>query len=195
MFLSQMLRHWWLPLHVIWIGPYFLPSTGFRSQNVDSEYDVIWTGLRLWCLDAGLTAVLQNCVLPLVRRLYWLLLLRRLFCLDKIILSDYQIAARHFTEAKYLTEFSSRNQRNVDDLAAMDLWWHDHAIKHFPRYDCFEGTWSRKMRFSLLSKFYLNRPQIRANLFYSSGKDFNGSAIILVHETGHVLSTRQLERT
>jgi len=39
--------------------------------------------------------------------------------------------------------------------------------KRFPRYDCFEDTWSRKMRFSLLSKFYLNRPQMRANVFYS----------------------------
>ncbi|KAG5344648.1 UTP18 protein, partial [Acromyrmex charruanus] len=62
-----------------------------------------------------------------------------------------------------------------------NLWWHGHAITipsvtPFPRYDCFEGTWSRKMRFSLLSKLYLNRPQMRANVFHSRcGKDFNGA--------------------
>jgi len=39
-----------------------------------------------------------------------------------------------------------------------------------------EGTWSRKMRFSLLSKFYLNRPRMRANVFYSRcRKDLNGA--------------------
>ena len=82
----------WLPLHVVWIGPCFPPSTGFRSQNVDSasEYDVIWARLRLWCLDAGLAAALLNCVLSLVRRLHWLLLLRCLSRLDKIPwLSNY----------------------------------------------------------------------------------------------------------
>ncbi|XP_011069264.1 PREDICTED: uncharacterized protein LOC105155065 [Acromyrmex echinatior] len=52
----------------------------------------------------------------------------------------------------------------------------DHHSKR-SRGNCFEGTWSRKMRFSLLSKLYLNRPQMRANVFHSRcGKDLNGSA-------------------
>jgi len=82
-----------------------------------------------------------------------------------------QIAARHFTEAKYLTESGSKDQRNVGYLAActMDLWrrwiWHDYAIivQAFPTVWLLRGhTWSRKMRFFLLSKFYLNRSQMWA---------------------------------
>jgi len=51
-FLSQMVRRLEVT-SVVWIGFCFPPSTGFRSQNVDSPsgYDVIWAGLRLWCLE------------------------------------------------------------------------------------------------------------------------------------------------
>ena len=54
----------WLPLHVVWIGPCFSPSTGFRSQNINitSGYDVIWARLWFWCLDVGLgTAFIELC--------------------------------------------------------------------------------------------------------------------------------------
>jgi len=46
-FLSQMLRRWGIPLHIVWIRLYFPPLTGFHSQNIDiaSGYDVIWAGL------------------------------------------------------------------------------------------------------------------------------------------------------
>jgi len=64
--------------------------------------------------------------------------------------------------------------------------------KCFPRYDCFEGTWSRKMRFSLLSKFYLNRSQMRTNVFCSRcGKDLNGAigTVKLIHREARQLPT------
>jgi len=49
------------------------------------------------------------------------LILRRLSRLDEISLSDCQITPRHFTEAKYLTESDSKDQKNVGDLAAFTL--------------------------------------------------------------------------
>jgi len=49
------------------------------------------------------------------------LILRRLSRLDEISLSDCQITLRHFTEAKYLTESDSKDQKNVGDLAAFTL--------------------------------------------------------------------------
>jgi len=49
--------------------------------------------------------------------------------------------------------------------------------KRFPRYNCFEGIWLKKMRFSLLSKFYLNRPQMRTCFTVDKriGKDLNSA--------------------
>ena len=60
-------------------------------------------------LRCGPCDCFKNCVLPL---------LLRFFRLDEISLFDCQIAARHFTEAKYLRESGSKDQRNVGDLAA-----------------------------------------------------------------------------
>jgi len=63
------------------------------------------------------------------------------------------------------------------------------SSKHFPRYDCFEGTWSRKMRFFLLYKFYLNRPQMRANVFYNRcRKDLNDAIKLIHHEARHAVN-------
>jgi len=45
-------------------------------------------------------------------------LVRHLSRLDEITLSDCQIAARHFIEAKYLTESGSKDQRNAILLRA-----------------------------------------------------------------------------
>lgn len=128
-----------LSLHVIWIGLCFPTSIGFRLQERDiaSVYDVS----RATSLMQTLRLLLLICV-PLMRHLHWLLLLQRRF--DEITLShNCQIVARHFTEAKYLIESSSKDQENVSDLAAckMDLWWHGHAIavQAFPAVWLFRG--------------------------------------------------------
>ena len=110
-----------------------------------------------------------------------------LFRIEKL-LNTYTYFVNLFLLLSYLLAILQR-ARWICDGTAM-------RSKRFPRYNCFEGTWSKKIRFSLLSKFYSNRPQMRANVFYSRcEKDLNGSAVILVHhETRHVLLTRQLER-
>jgi len=75
----------------------------------------------------------------------WLATETMIFRLSRleITLSDCQIAAHHFTEAKYLTESDSKDQRNVSNFAAcrMDLWWHSHAItvQAFPAVWLFRG--------------------------------------------------------
>ena len=123
--------------------------------------------------------------------------LRHLSCLDEIPLSAKLLLATSLRPNTWQNP-ARRTKEMLASLLRARWICYGTAMrspsKRFPRYDCFEGTWSKKMRFSLFSKFYLNRSQMRANVFYSSGKDFNGSVVILVHEARHVLSTRQLER-
>jgi len=186
----------WLPLHVVWIGPCF-PSIEFRPQNVDSPsgYDVIWVGLGLWCLDAGFaTALFTVCcrwcdactnycdVCPVSMR--YPCLTAKLLLATSLRPNTWQNPARRTKEMLVIL----RRSRWIYNSAATRS-----PSKRFPRYDCFEGTWSRKMKFSLLSKFLLNRPQTRANVFYNGyGKDV--SAVIFFHEMKRVQSTRQYER-
>jgi len=53
------------------------------------------------------------------------------------------------------------------------------TVQAFPAVLLLRG--SKKMRFSLLSKFLLTRLQTRANVFYN-GKDLSDSAVIPFHE-------------
>jgi len=193
-----MLRRWRMALHVVWIEPCFPPSTGFRSQN--------WFCVRIWrnmsraaslmlrrgpcgyfielCAAADMMLALSAAIATLVLSRW-----------DTLVWLPNCCSPLHWSQIldRIRLEGPKKCWRSccVHD-GFMMAWPCDHR---FPRYDCFEGTWSRKMKFSLFSKFYLNRPQMRANVFYSSGKDLNNSAVIFVHyKTRHVLSTRQLER-
>jgi len=122
MFLSQMMRHWGMTFVAR-----HLDSALFSDKILFVKY---WFFVRIrrnmnraapLMLRRGPCDCFMNCMLPLMWRLHWLLMLRRLSRLDKIPLSDCQIAARYFTEAKYLRESGSKNQRNVGDLAAREM--------------------------------------------------------------------------
>jgi len=108
----------WLPLHVVWIRPRFLPSTGFRLQNVNiaSGYDVIWAGLHL-CLDASFAAAfIELCVaagatLALIAATATFASSRW----DNLVWLLNCCSPLHW--GQMLEESGLKDQRNVDDLA------------------------------------------------------------------------------
>ena len=153
-----------------------------RKTLILRQDDVIWAGLRLWCLT-GLAAALLNCVLSFI-----------------LIAATATLVSSRWDTLVWLPNCCSPSLRpNTWQNPAWrtkEMWRsccvHDEFVmardpmrspsKRFPRYNCFEGTWSRKMRFSLLSKFYSNTLQMRANMFYNRcGKDFNDRAVIFVY--------------
>jgi len=109
-----------LPLHVIWIGSCFPPSTGFRSQNVStaSGYDVMRRvaflmlryrpyGCFYWAA-AGATLILSR---------WWPCLTVKLLLATSLRLNAWQNPARRIKEMLAILP-----------ACRMDLWWHGHAI-------------------------------------------------------------------
>jgi len=92
------------------------------------------------------------------------------FFVNAVSLSNRQIAARHFTETKYLKYPARRTKEMLAILLSARRNFNGVARRSpsesFPQYKYFEGIRSRKMKSSLLSKFLIsNRSRARVNVF------------------------------